>query len=227
MLRLPLPVFVLLLSFVFATPDIRAESDVGPRSRAEAIEIIAGLRRIVTPDGIERLEAVDINGTKQWISIRSRKSSNPVLLVVHGGPGWVAMPTSWYFAQGWEEYFTVVQWDQRGAGKSYDPALASTLSVDQMRRDLDAVIGWLRAETGISLSWPGSKSGHRYRSDHENLSGLGGWQFRSRSAPDACSITHPITTQPLTDFHGFFARMRCRAFTFPTLASAPAPASTQ
>ncbi len=58
------------------------------------------------------------------------------------------MPTSWYFAQGWDEYFTVVQWDQRGAGKSYDPAFASTLTVDQMRRDIDTVIGWLRAETG-------------------------------------------------------------------------------
>ncbi len=139
---------VLLLSFLFAAPETWAASDVGPASRAAATKIIAGLRQIVTPDGIERLEAVDINGSKQWISIRSRNSANPVLLVVHGGPGWVAMPTSWYFAQGWDEYFTVVQWDQRGAGKSYDPAFASTLTVDQMRRDIDTVIGWLRAETG-------------------------------------------------------------------------------
>ena len=60
----------------------------------------------------------------------------------------MAMPTSWYFAQGWDEYFTVVQWDQRGAGKSYDPAIVDTLTVDQMRDDLDAVIAWVRSETG-------------------------------------------------------------------------------
>lgn len=139
---------LLLLALMVSAPQTWAESNAGPANRAEATAIIAGLRRIVTPDGIERLEAVDINGTKQWISIRSRNAANPVLLVVHGGPGWVAMPTSWYFAQGWDEYFTVVQWDQRGAGKSYDPALASTLTVDQMRRDMDAVIAWLRAQTG-------------------------------------------------------------------------------
>ncbi|WP_235685342.1 MULTISPECIES: hypothetical protein [Corallococcus] len=44
---------------------------------------------------------------------------NPVLLVLHGGPGWVAMPTRWYFAHGWDEFFTVIQWDQRGSGKTY------------------------------------------------------------------------------------------------------------
>jgi len=104
----------------------------------------------VTPDGIERLEAVKINGVDQWISIRSRDPRYPVLVVVHGGPGWVAMPTSWCFAQGWDEYFTVVQWDQRGAGKSYDAAdpeaMAETLTVEQMRQDLDRVIEWTRAE---------------------------------------------------------------------------------
>ncbi|MBD8644098.1 alpha/beta hydrolase [Stenotrophomonas sp. CFBP 13724] len=137
-----------MLYFLFFSPDVQAEGDVSPKSRSEATKIIAGLRQIVTPQGVERLELVDINGAKQWVSIRSRNPANPVLLVVHGGPGWVAMPTSWYFAQGWEEYFTVVQWDQRGAGKSYDPAIVDTLTVDQMREDIDAVIAWVRSETG-------------------------------------------------------------------------------
>lgn len=138
---------VLLLYFLCVCADVQAEEDVRPKNRAEATRIIAGLRQIVTPHGIERLEPVDINGSTQWISIRSRNPANPVLLVVHGGPGWVAMPTSWYFAQGWDEYFTVVQWDQRGAGKSYDPAIVDTLTVGQMREDIDAVIGWVRSET--------------------------------------------------------------------------------
>ncbi len=146
MLRSSLSSVLLVLSLL-VSPVAQADGEVKPSNRSEAIKIIAGLRQIVTPQGIERLEPVDINGAKQWISIRSRNPANPVILVVHGGPGWVAMPTSWYFAQGWDEYFTVVQWDQRGAGKSYDPALIDTLTVGQMQRDIDAVIAWVRAET--------------------------------------------------------------------------------
>ena len=41
-----------------------------------------------------------------------------MLLYIHGGPGYVSMPMSWWFTRGWEEFFTVVQWDHRGAGKT-------------------------------------------------------------------------------------------------------------
>src|SRR3954468_23849060 len=85
-----------------------------PRNRAEATDIVRGLRRIVTPNGIDRAEAVDIGGIKQWVTIRGDDTRNPVLLVLHGGPGYVELPLSWWYTRGWEEYFTVVQWDQRG-----------------------------------------------------------------------------------------------------------------
>lgn len=138
---------MLLVLFLYASTPAQAATEGPPWDRTQAVKIIAGLRKIVTPDGVERLQALDINGVEQWVSIRSRNPTNPVLLVVHGGPGWVAMPTSWYFAQGWDEYFTVVQWDQRGAGKSYDINALDTLSIEQMRRDLDTVVGWIRSET--------------------------------------------------------------------------------
>ncbi|MDT3501979.1 alpha/beta fold hydrolase [Stenotrophomonas maltophilia] len=138
---------MLLVLFLCASTPIQAATEGPSWDRTQAVKIIAGLRKIVTPDGVERLQSLDVNGVEQWVSIRSRNPTNPVLLVVHGGPGWVAMPTSWYFAQGWDEYFTVVQWDQRGAGKSYDINALDTLSIEQMRRDLDAVVGWIRSET--------------------------------------------------------------------------------
>ncbi len=147
MLRCSLWPLMLLVLFLCASTPIQAATEGPPWDRTQAVKIIAGLRKIVTPDGVERLQSLDINGVEQWVSIRSRNPTNPVLLVVHGGPGWVAMPTSWYFAQGWDEYFTVVQWDQRGAGKSYDINALDTLSIEQMRRDLDAVVGWIRSET--------------------------------------------------------------------------------
>lgn len=127
-------------------------SGPAPHNRAEAVRIIADLRKVVADDGIERLEKVRIGGIDQWVSIRGNDRRNPVLLMLHGGPGWVAMPTSWYFQRGWEEYFTVVQWDQRGAGKTYvanDPAqVAPTMSRERMVADSEEMVAWLRREFG-------------------------------------------------------------------------------
>ncbi|WP_367346505.1 alpha/beta fold hydrolase [Stenotrophomonas bentonitica] len=132
-----------------ATAETQAPS---PASRAEATRIVADIRKVVADNGIERLETVPIGGINQWVSIRGTDRRNPVLLMLHGGPGWVAMPTSWYFQRGWEEYFTVVQWDQRGAGKTYasnDPALvAPTMTRERMVADAEEMVAWLRREFG-------------------------------------------------------------------------------
>ena len=123
-----------------------------PASRAEAVGIVADMRRIVTPMGIERTQAVRIGGIDQWITVRGMDRRNPVLLMIHGGPGYVSMPTSWYFQRGWEDFFTVVQWDQRGAGKTYaanDPAaVAPTLTRQRMIADAEEMTAWLRREFG-------------------------------------------------------------------------------
>jgi proline iminopeptidase len=173
----------------------------GPDSRADAINIIADMRRIVTPQGIERTQAVRIGGIEQWVSIRGSDRRNPVLLMLHGGPGYVSMPTSWYFQRGWEEYFTVVQWDQRGAGKTYaanDPAkLAPTMTRPRMLADAEEMVAWLRKEFGkervfvLGHSW-GSSLGIELARRHPDwlhaYIGLGqitdspeserrGWQF--------------------------------------------------
>jgi pimeloyl-ACP methyl ester carboxylesterase len=123
-----------------------------PNSRAEATDIVRGLRRIVTPNGIDRAEAIDIGGIQQWITIRGDDRRNPVLLVLHGGPGYVEMPLNWWYGRGWEEYFTVVQWDQRGAGKTYilnDPkALAPTMTKERFAQDTDEMVQWIRKNLG-------------------------------------------------------------------------------
>jgi len=71
------------------------------------------------PNSLAVLEQVPVNGTQQWILIRSESTTNPIVLFVHGGPG-----TSWLTpmrknTQPLEKYFTVVNWDQRRAGKSF------------------------------------------------------------------------------------------------------------
>lgn len=146
--------FAAVLATVFAvwSTTAVAREAIGPNSRAEATRIVADMRRIVSPRGVERLEAVRIGGIDQWISVRGVDRRNPILLMIHGGPGYVAMPTSWYFQRGWEDYFTVVQWDQRGAGKTYtanDPeTVTPTMTIPRMIADAEELITWLRREFG-------------------------------------------------------------------------------
>ena len=54
----------------------------------------------------------------QWVTIRGADSANPVLLILHGGPGDILSLYVAEFAP-YEKDFTVVQWDQRGAGRTY------------------------------------------------------------------------------------------------------------
>lgn len=80
--------------------------------------VVGDLEWIVTPNGIQQLVQVPLGAMDQWISIRGANRDDPVLLFVHGGPGAQEMSVGWTFQRPWEDYFTVVHWDQRGAGKT-------------------------------------------------------------------------------------------------------------
>jgi pimeloyl-ACP methyl ester carboxylesterase len=72
---------------------------------------------IDTPNRIVEERFVRVGEIDQWIQIRGEDRDNPVLLVLHGGPGW---PNAVFTLplRPWEQHFTVVQWDHRGAGKT-------------------------------------------------------------------------------------------------------------
>ncbi|MBN9686973.1 MULTISPECIES: alpha/beta fold hydrolase [unclassified Corallococcus] len=120
--------------------------------QVDARAIIADARKIATKNGVEELLEIPVGGTKQWISVRGRDRNNPLLLMIHGGPASPELPTSWAFQGGWEDFFTVVQWDQRGSGKTYtanDPALIGpTLSLERITEDAAEVVQYLRARYG-------------------------------------------------------------------------------
>jgi len=119
-----------------------------PFTQDRARAIIGNLQKIVSPNGIDEKLLVPINGTKQWITVRGRDRNNPILLFIHGGPAAPEMPTSWTFQNPWEDYFTVVQWDQRASGKSYnanDPkTVGPTITLTQMVSDAEAMVTYLR-----------------------------------------------------------------------------------
>ena len=69
--------------------------------------------------------------------IRSENVDNPILLFVHGGPGTSQLTLMRNNTQPIERHFTVVNWNQRGAGKSYDAASdRSRMHMDQFVSDL-------------------------------------------------------------------------------------------
>ena len=80
------------------------------------------------------------------------RTTNIPVLFVHGGPASPLTPTLWQFQRPIEEYFTMVTWDQRGAGKTYlanDPAqVRPTMSITRMVDDAEEVAAHLRKTYG-------------------------------------------------------------------------------
>jgi proline iminopeptidase len=119
---------------------------------ASARAIVGDLDKIVAPDGIQETFTATLGGAQQVVNVRGADRLNPILVFVHGGPGSTEMPIAWTFQRPWEDFFTVVQWDQRGAGRSFplnDPkTLAPTLSLDRYRDDAIELIELLRRKYG-------------------------------------------------------------------------------
>lgn len=98
-------------------------------------------------NSIASLKKVELNGFKQQILIRGEDKSNPILLYLHGGPGTPVMPMVHYFQSELEKHFVVVNWDQRGAGKSYDDDLScEEVNLKQLIEDTQALVDLIREE---------------------------------------------------------------------------------
>ncbi len=102
------------------------------------------------PSSLSEKLRIRINGMDQGVFLRSRDVRNPVLLVLHGGPG---MPAYWlthWYPSHLEDHFTVAWWEQRGAGLSYSPGIPpDTMTLDQFVADTQAVADYLRGRFGV------------------------------------------------------------------------------
>jgi pimeloyl-ACP methyl ester carboxylesterase len=100
-----------------------------------------------------------IGGVEQWITIRGAKAASPVLLFLHGGPGDIQSPLTDIY-QPLEQNFVLVQWDQRGAGRTLAKAgMQQPVSLEQLTRDGIELAEYLRGYlhttnlTSVGHSW--------------------------------------------------------------------------
>ncbi len=80
-------------------------------------------------------EKIIIGDTKQWISISGQNKDNPLLLILHGGPGEPLSSKMLHeLLPDLEKNFVLVNWHQRNAGRSYNFTFSSkNLTVDQFK----------------------------------------------------------------------------------------------
>lgn len=136
--------FCSILSLLSCLGVAQAAASATPGSPAPSI--------CATPEqAVHEQGYVPINGIAQWITIKGAACRNPVILFIHGGPGNALSPFAEAIYDGWEQHYTLVQWDQRGAGMTYAqqrPAEDVRLTVEQMRDDGIAVASYLRQHLG-------------------------------------------------------------------------------
>lgn len=101
-------------------------------------------------NGVDEEVYIALDGQEQYLLITGRDTSNPVIIYLHGGPAspdTMAMST---FADHLMEAYTLIGWDQRGAGKTYyknektDPQNL-TATPQQAQKDLDKLVDYARS----------------------------------------------------------------------------------
>ena len=100
----------------------------------------------VKSQSIATFEEVEIGGIKQYLLIRGEQIENPVLLFLHGGPGYPQIAFARKYQKELENDFVVVQWDQRGAGKSYSKTIKEeSMNREQFIKDTLEVVEYLKS----------------------------------------------------------------------------------
>lgn len=135
-------------------PNAYAPDDGFPSVDAlrEAIRTLhRDLGRIVAPDGIDETRHVMLGGFPQFIALRGQSREAPILLFLHGGPGSPISDIAYAYQRPWEDFFLVVNWDQRGFGRSYgetsDTArLAGSLNRERYMADAVELMTMLASE---------------------------------------------------------------------------------
>jgi len=110
--------------------------------------ILRSIHRIDTPNGIDSMEVVEIGGIQQALYFRGQNVENPVILVLHGGFGMPDMAMLHNYQFELEDYFTLVRWDQRNAGRTFflnnPKEVLETLTFERAVNDAYEVTQYIR-----------------------------------------------------------------------------------
>ncbi len=94
---------------------------------------------------IDLIEQVSLGGIQQTILIRGDDTLNPILLILHGGPGFSEFIFFRTYNKELETKYTVVNWDQRGTGLSYSESIdPKTMTIDQLVSDAHELVQLLK-----------------------------------------------------------------------------------
>jgi pimeloyl-ACP methyl ester carboxylesterase len=101
-------------------------------------------------DAVFELKSITLGGIPQWISVRGENKKLPVLLFLHGGPGTGQIGFMSDYQRELEKHFIVVNWDQRGAGLSYNKLIPKeSMTVSRILADTIELTEYLRNQFQI------------------------------------------------------------------------------
>lgn len=99
---------------------------------------------ISQPNGIQENIYVEIGEIEQYLQIRGEDKENPIILWLHGGPGFPLTYLSSYYQKDLEADYTIVCWEQRGCGRTYYQNNDNgELTIDQLVSDMDELVNYL------------------------------------------------------------------------------------
>ena len=130
-------------------------------------------------DGVQERIFITLGGIEQAVHIRGQNPSNPVIIWLHGGPGWNDTYNLSSFQYQMEHDYTFIRWDQRGSGRTYYRNPDSPLSLDIQVSDLNDLVDYATVRFNqpvyiVGHSW-GSVLGITYASRHpEKIMGFVG-----------------------------------------------------
>jgi len=95
----------------------------------------------VKPDSIANVDYLLLGGIEQWVMIRGESAANPVLILLHGGPGFPETGFFRHFNSALERVFTVVYWEQRGTGRTFSRTIPeASMTIERFVADLDELV---------------------------------------------------------------------------------------
>jgi pimeloyl-ACP methyl ester carboxylesterase len=171
---------LLIICFAAASAAQNPPAGTDDQKFAAALEFVRARNAreyaITTPNGIDEAKYVEVGGIQQWITIRGENRTNPVLLFLHGGPGDATNPWGYAGFRLWLKHFTVVQWDQRGAGRTFGrnrDAPREAITLARMTQDGVELADLLRKQLGkdkivlVGHSWGSILGVHMVKSRPE------------------------------------------------------------